>query len=88
MPTATEPRARFRLGALLEQHTPGPMTQAELSRRSGVGSTTINRMVANKTGQVSLRTLTRLAAVLGCEPGDLIEGGAPPRSPAKRARKG
>ena len=72
----------FRLGELLEKHAPESMTQSELSRRSGVSLTTINRMVANKTRQVSLGTLEKLSAVLGCEPGALIE-----REPAKGRRR-
>lgn len=50
------------------------MSQAELATRSGVSPTIINRMVKNHARQVSLATLGKLAAVLGCEPGDLISG--------------
>jgi DNA-binding Xre family transcriptional regulator len=80
-PASPSVRARFRLRELLDQHKPEPLTQADLSRRSGVGSTTINRMAANKTRQVSLGTLEKLSAVLGCEPSDLIE-----REPTKGRR--
>ena len=65
------------------------MTQSELSRRSGVSLTTINRMANNLTGQVSLKTLDSLARALSellgkpVEPGDLIE-----RVPEKRAKLG
>lgn len=62
--------ARFRLDRLLEQ---AGISQRELGRRSGVSPTTINRMAANLTAQVSLRTLDALARVLGVEPGDIIE---------------
>ena len=54
------------------------MTQSELSRRSGVSLTTINRMANNLTGQVSLKTLDSLARALSellgkpVEHGDLI----------------
>jgi transcriptional regulator with XRE-family HTH domain len=59
----------FRLAELLEEHD---MTQAALAAKSGVGLRTISRLVRNETGQVSLATLDRLAAVLGVEPGELI----------------
>ena len=62
--------ARFRLRELLEETD---LTQSELSRRSGVSLTTINRMALNLTAQVSLATLDSLSDVLGVEPGDLIE---------------
>ena len=62
--------ARFCLDRLIES---AGISQRELARRSGVSPTTINRMAANLTGQVSLRTLDALAKVLGCEPGDLVE---------------
>lgn len=70
--------ARFRLKQLLEE---AGMSQSELERLSGVSYVTINRMVANKTAQVSLRTLDALSAALKVEPGDLLE-----REP-KRGRK-
>ena len=65
------------------------MTQSELSRRSGVSLTTINRMANNLTGQVSLRTLESLSVVLSemlgrkVEPGDLIE-----RVPERKGKRG
>ena len=60
---------RFRLHELLDR---AGMTQTDLHRLSGVSYTTINRMYANLTTQVSLQTLDALSAALGCEPGDLI----------------
>jgi DNA-binding Xre family transcriptional regulator len=75
--------ARFRLDELLRSHKPEPMSQSELSRQSGVSFTTINRMCANKTAQVSLATLDSLAATLGCRPGDIIEGEKPKARRAK-----
>lgn len=63
---------RFRLHEQLEQVKP-PMTQAELSRLSGISANTINAIVNNKTGQVSLATLDALCRVLRCTPGDLLE---------------
>jgi len=62
--------ARFRLKQLLEE---AGMSQSELERLSGVSYVTINRMVANKTAQVSLRTLDALSKALQCGPGDLLE---------------
>ena len=70
--------ARFRLQELLDERG---LTQSELSRRSGVSLTTINRMCKNITGQVSLRTLDSLASVLQVEPGTIIAS-----VPAKRRR--
>lgn len=61
--------SRFRLKEALDE---AGMTQTEMFRKSGVSLTTINRMCANLTSQVSLRTLDRLAAVLRIQPGDLI----------------
>ena len=58
------------------------MSQSELSRRSGVSFATINRLCTNATARVDLATLDRLSAVLGCEPGDLLE-----RVPSKKRRR-
>lgn len=60
---------RFRLRELLDE---AGLTQTDLHRQSGVSYTTINRMYANLTTQVSLQTLDALSDVLHCEPGDLI----------------
>lgn len=67
--------ARFRLADLLREVS---ISQRELAARAGVSPTTINRMANNLTGQVSLRTLDKLARALGglglkVQPGDLIE---------------
>lgn len=62
---------RFRLREILDSMSP-PMSQSELSRRSGVSMTTINSMALNKTVQVSLATLDALSKALGVEPGDLF----------------
>lgn len=83
--------ARFRLQELLESGRP-PVSQSELSRRSGVSLTTINRMVNNLTAQVSLKTLESLSVVLTellgrkVEPGDLIERVPSPRGKQGRSR--
>ncbi len=70
MPGILEMGARFRLKELLEKTE---ISQSELARRSGISFVTINRMAANKTPQVSLKTLDAISKVLGCEPGDLLE---------------
>ena len=66
--------ARFRLQQILEQVG---MSRRELSRRSGVPMVTINRMCANITSQVSLKTLGALGHALGVPPGNLIADGEP-----------
>lgn len=63
---------QFRLKELLKKQKPA-MSQSELSRRSGVSMTTINAMVLNKTRQVSLDTLDKIADALDVEPGELLE---------------
>jgi DNA-binding Xre family transcriptional regulator len=70
---------RFRLGAVLEQleRAGRPISQSELSRRSGVSFTTINAIVNNKTAQVSLGTLDKLCEALGVPPGELLERDQP-----------
>lgn len=78
MPEALELAARFRLKEQLEE---SGLTQSELARRSGVSFVTINRMVANKTAQVSLKTLDALSKVLKCEPGELLERDKKARRP-------
>ena len=80
--------ARFRLQELLDSRDPA-VSQSELSRRSGVSLTTINRMVNNLTAQVSLKTLDALSGALSeltgrtVDPGDLIE-----RVPGKSQKRG
>jgi DNA-binding Xre family transcriptional regulator len=71
--------ARFRLREALEE---AAISQSELARRSGISFQTINSIVGNRTGQVSLNTLDALSKALGCEPGDLIE------REGKRRRRG
>jgi putative transcriptional regulator len=60
---------RFRLREILGDQ----MSQSELARQAGVSFATVNRLCTNATTRVDLETLDRLSAVLGCEPGDLIE---------------
>jgi DNA-binding Xre family transcriptional regulator len=68
--------ARFRLAELLEE---SGLSQRELSQRADVSPTIINRMVLNRAGQVSLKTLDVLSRELGkalgrdVSPGELIE---------------
>jgi putative transcriptional regulator len=76
MQTSTPMAAKFRLAELLEV---AGLSQRELSRRAGVSPTTINHMCANKTAQVSLKTLDSIATVLACAPGDLIASDTPKR---------
>lgn len=58
------------------------LSQTEISRRSGISPTTVNRMANNLNGQVHLHTLAALAGVLSqvigqhVAPGDLIESDA------------
>lgn len=77
--TETVVATRFRLSEILEQVG---MTQTELARRSGVSQVTVNGLARNRTSRVDLATLDALSAVLGCEPGDLIE-----REPEHDARR-
>ena len=76
METLLEMTARFRLLELLEE---AGLSQRQLAADSGVSPTTINRMCANLTAQVSLGTLDSLSKALSeslgreIAPGDLIE---------------
>ncbi|MGE0554685.1 MAG: helix-turn-helix domain-containing protein [Gemmatimonadales bacterium] len=60
---------RFRLAEVLDRLG---VSQSELARRSGVSLRTVNRLCLNRTVQVSLETLDKLADALGVAPGDLI----------------
>jgi DNA-binding Xre family transcriptional regulator len=68
--------AKFRLAELLEE---SGLSQRELSQRTGVSPTIVNRMALNRASQVSLRTLDVLSRELGkalgreVSPGELIE---------------
>jgi DNA-binding Xre family transcriptional regulator len=75
--------ARFRLKELLGAHHP-PMSQSELARQCGVSFVTINAISNNRTKQVQLETLDRIAEALGVAPGDLIERDD---APVKKRRK-
>jgi DNA-binding Xre family transcriptional regulator len=78
MHPVSEMAARFRLAELIEQ---AGTNQSELARRSGVSLVTINAIANNRTRQVKLETLDRLAEALGVEPGDLLE-----REPKRRGK--
>ena len=65
-----EVTVRFRLQELLDE---AGMSQSELARRSGISLVTINGIANNRTAQVSLKTLDKLAFALGVEPGELFE---------------
>ena len=77
--------AQFRLRHLLEQHDP-PMSQSELARRSGVSLVTVNAIANNRTKQVSLGRLDKIAASLGVEPGELLEREPKVAGKARRRR--
>lgn len=72
--------ARFRLQEILDEQDP-PLSQSELARRSGVSLVTINAIANNRTKQVQLETLDKIARVFGLEPGELLE-----REPKKRGK--
>ncbi len=67
--------ARFRLDQLLatREARGKAISQSELSRRADVHFATVHRLVHNQTTRVDLGVLQKLATVLGCKPGDLIE---------------
>ena len=67
---------RFRLKELL---TEAGMSQVELHHKSGVGYSTINGLVLNKSRRVDLDTLDAIAHALRCEPCDLITRAKPGR---------
>lgn len=59
----------FRLAEFLER---AKLSQGELSRLTGISRVTINRICQNHTAGIDLDTLDKIAAVLKCEPCDLI----------------
>ena len=73
----------FRLRELLEKLG---LSQSEIARRSGVSFPTVNAMCANRTKQVALETLDKLATAMRCQPGDLIEQVQPKGGRTKKAR--
>jgi DNA-binding Xre family transcriptional regulator len=68
---APEMPVRFKLQELLDSQSP-PMSQSELSRRSGISLVTINAIANNRTRQVSLETIDSISSALGVEPGALF----------------
>lgn len=76
--------ARFRLDELLEELE---VSQSELARLSGVTFVTINAIANNRTRQVRLDTLDKLAAAIGREPGELIVRESMPRLPRKKSTR-
>lgn len=79
--------ARFCLQRLLDEQVP-PMNQSELARNSGVSLVTINAIANNRTTQVHLETLDRIAAALDdVAPGDLIESDRPTGARARGVRR-
>ena len=75
---------RFRLDELLEERAGEGMTQAELARRSGLSTVTVNAIALNRTQRVDLGTIDKLVTALRCKPGDLFKY-VPERAP-KRSR--
>lgn len=69
MTEAVQMAARFCLAELLDERG---ISQSELARRSKVSLVTINSIANNRTAQVKLDTLEKLARALGVEPGELI----------------
>lgn len=63
---------RFRLREMLEERG---LSQAELSRLSGISIATIHRLTANATSQVSLATLGAIATALSVLPGESVRPG-------------
>ncbi|HEX6815424.1 MAG TPA: helix-turn-helix transcriptional regulator [Gemmatimonadaceae bacterium] len=61
--------ARFRVDELLRARG---MSQSDLARASGVSLFTVHAIANNRTVQVRLDTLEKLARALGVEPGELI----------------
>lgn len=59
----------FRLAIVLEREK---MSQSELARLARLSLQTVNRLCTNRTGQVSLETLDKIADALSVEPGELI----------------
>lgn len=59
----------FRLDELRRQRD---LSQAELSRKSGVTRQTIIKMEHNDCPMVNVKTLLALASALSCEPADLF----------------
>ena len=62
---------RFRLQEILDSQKP-PVSQRELARLSGVSLVTINAICVNRTRQVALDTLDKIAGALGVEVGELL----------------
>ncbi|MCC7131796.1 MAG: helix-turn-helix transcriptional regulator [Gemmatimonadales bacterium] len=48
------------------------MSQSDLAKAAGLSFATVNRMCTNATGQVSLKTLDKIATAIGIEPSELI----------------
>lgn len=72
---------KFRLAEILVARR---MSQRELARVSGISYPTINGMCTNRTAQVALATLDKLATALGIEPNELIARDPPKkRGPVK-----
>ena len=72
---------RFRLREILdEREREGePISQSELSRRSGLSLSIVNAIAQHRQRQVSLDTLDKLCTALEVTPGELFEYDPPKR---------
>jgi DNA-binding Xre family transcriptional regulator len=61
---------RFRVREVIDERG---LTQLEVARRARLSYSTVSRLYLEQATQISLKTLDRLAEVLRCEPGDLLE---------------
>jgi transcriptional regulator with XRE-family HTH domain len=58
--------------------------QSELARLSGVAQPSIWKILEGETARVSFTTLSKIAAVFGVHPGDLLEWDGEPKKPGKK----
>ncbi len=57
---------------LMEVRVAAGMTQAKLSKKTGIDQGDISRMENGKTGGIRLDILDRLCRALKCQPGDIL----------------
>jgi transcriptional regulator with XRE-family HTH domain len=58
--------------------------QSELARLSGVAQPSIWKILEGETTRVSFTTLSKIAAVFGVHPGDLLAWDGEPKKPGKK----
>lgn len=62
-------------GARVRHHREAQgQTQEKLGQAARIASSTISHIENGRRGNVSLSRIMRLAAALGCQPGDLVNG--------------